>query len=67
MKKRMWYGSQVIEWDDTEKIARRYDVIDVREILEKQQLGKLVEEKSIPAEMLDKFNAAWERGGRVTV
>jgi hypothetical protein len=67
MKKRMWYGTQVVEWTDGEMIARRYDVVDVREILEKQKLAAMVEEKPIPAEMMDKFNAAWEKCGRVTV
>lgn len=65
--KRMYYGAQIVEWNDVEKIARRYDVADVRAELRYAITTKVVEEKPIPEIMAEKFEAAWKHYGEVVV
>lgn len=65
--KRMSYGPQVVEWNDTELIARRYDVVDVTETLANKVTAKMIDERPITPDMVEKFQAAWIHYGKVIV
>jgi hypothetical protein len=65
MKKRVAYGTDLVEWTDDEAVARRYAVVDFRQQLINWVPAALKEEKAMPAEVLAAMNRAWIKQGSI--